>query len=165
MENVTREVKDIDIIEDLLRSARVCRIAVNHGESPYIIPMCFGYTLTGGKLELYFRFKINGEKASVFKSGAEAAFEIDELTDVKKSDGGFGFDISYGSIVGKGPIEFVNGVDKLTGLSLILSKYLGKDNDGKLSEQALNSYVMLKITADEFCCKIRSPEQESKENL
>lgn len=146
-----REVCDLDEIDLLLRQARVCRIALIDGDFPYIIPMCFGYDLTGGKLELYFCASEKGKKIDLISRNHNAAFEIDKLHEIVKNSEGFGFAARYRSITGTGEIEFITGIDKITGLNLILKKY-ESDAETRVSEQTLNSLAVLKLTAEEFCC-------------
>ena len=157
-EHIEQEITDIDEIDKFLCAARVCRIALNSGEYPYIIPMLFGYNLTGGKLELYFRCEEKGKKTELLKANNDAAFEIDILYDIYKSEKLGGFEASYQSITGVGTIEFITGIDKITGLSLITKKYNDSKTEMKCSEQQLNSFAILKLTASEFCCKKHSIE-------
>ncbi len=147
-----REIKNFDEIDALLAQSRVCRIALIDGEYPYIVPMCFGYSLTGGKLELYFCGSEKGRKVELIKRNHKAAFEIDKLHEIVKSNEGFGIAARYHSITGTGEIEFITGIDKITGLNLITKKYGEGSQDNKVSEQELNSMVVIKLTADEFCC-------------
>ena len=147
-----REITDINEIEDVLRSARVCRIALIDGEYPYIVPMCFGYNLTGEKLEIYFRCKEKGKKMELIRINKKAAFEIDKLHDIIQTDKALGFAAHYHSITGTGTIEIVTGIDKITGITLLTKKYHDGDTDNKFSEQTLNDCAILKLTADELCC-------------
>ena len=157
MTGIEREITDINEIEDVLRSARVCRIALIDGAYPYIIPMCFGYNLTGGKLEIYFRCDEKGKKIDLIKANSNAAFEIDKLHDIVKTDPACGFSAHYHSITGTGTIESITGVDKITGLNLLMKKYFGGTPESKYSEQMLNSFAILKLTAGELCCKEHNP--------
>ena len=157
MTGIEREITDINEIEDILRSARVCRIALIDGAYPYIVPMCFGYNLTGGKLEIYFRCEEKGKKMDLIKANTNAAFEIDKLHEIVKTDSACGFAANYHSITGTGTIENITGVDKITGLNLLMKKYFGGTPESKYSEQALNSYAILKFKAGEFCCKEHNP--------
>lgn len=157
MTGIEREITDINKIEEILSSSRVCRIALIDGAYPYIIPMCFGYNLTGGKLEIYFRCEEKGKKMELIKSNSNAAFEIDKLHDIVKTDPACGFTAHYHSITGRGTIETITGVDKITGLNLLMKKYFGGTPESKYSEQMLNSYAILKLTAGELCCKEHNP--------
>lgn len=147
-----REVTDINEIDRLLSAARVCRVALFDKDYPYIVPMCFGYNITGGNLELYFRCEEKGKKLDLIKENSRAAFEIDKLHEILASNDPCGFVARYHSITGIGMIESATGIDKITGLNLITKKYVAKPPE-KRSEQAMNSIAVLKLTASEFCCK------------
>ena len=157
MRSTEREITNIDEIDSLLGRAQVCRLALRDGDYPYIVPLCFGYSLDGGELELYFRSEEKGKKIDLLKQCSSAAFEIDELCSVTPSDDTYGFDEHYLSITGTGTVEFITGIDKITGYGLILKKYAGLPSDRKLQEQTLNSFAVLKLTAAEFCCKEHNP--------
>ena len=143
MESNEREITDFDEIDRVLGESRVCRIALIDGDFPYIIPMCFGHNLKGKKIDL-------------IKNNNNAAFEIDKLHEIIKSEDNSGFtEPTYQSITGTGVIEVITGIEKITGLNLIMKKYKEKPEEGKLPEQLLNAFAILKLTAGEFCCKER----------
>lgn len=149
-----REIMDFDEIDRVLSSSRFCRIALINGEWPYIVPMCFGYNLEGGKLELFFRCEEKDKKLDLIKNNNYAAFEIDKLYDIVKSEKYYGFSApSYHSITGTGVIEVTTGVEKITSLDFIMKKNSEFPDKGKLPEQLLNTFAVLKLTAGEFCCK------------
>lgn len=147
-----REITNFDEIDRLLTSSQVCRIALFNGKYPYIVPMCFGSNIKGGNLELYFRCEEKGKKIDLIKENSHAAFEIDKLHEIAAADDPCGFAARYHSITGVGTIEVATGIDKITGLNLIIRKYVANPPE-KLSEQALNSVAVIKLTASEFCCK------------
>lgn len=157
MTGVEKEITDINEIESVLQSARVCRIALLDGDYPYIIPMCFGYDLTGGKLEIYFRCDEKGKKMDLIRANNKAAFEVDKLHDIIKTDGVCGFAANYHSITGTGTIENITGIEKITGLNFLMKKYFGGTPESKYPEQLLNSFAVLKFTAGEFCCREHNP--------
>ena len=149
-----KEITDFDEIDKVLSSSRVCRIALMNVSFPYIVPMCFGYDLEGGKLELFFRCEEKGKKLDIIKNNNCAAFEIDKLYEIVKNEKFYGFSAPiYHSITGTGVIEVTNGIEKITGLEFIMKKYGEFSNNAKIPEQILNSIAVLKLTASEFCCK------------
>ena len=66
----------------------------------------------------------------------------------------------YECVTGTGSIEIVNGIEKLTGLTSIISKYDEEKTEHKFSEQALNSMVVLKLTAETYCSRTHSVAEE-----
>ncbi len=153
MRSNEREITDINEIESFLSEAQVCRIALVDGDTPYIIPMCFGYTLEGDQLVLYFHSAPHGKKMELIKLDNNAAFEIDRIGEIISGDIACSFTAAYKCITGKGTLDIINGIEKLTGLNCIMSKYDKSGKEPKYSEQSLNNVAILKLTVDEFCCK------------
>lgn len=161
MRRFDREVTDIGEIERILNEARVCRLALFNGKYPYIIPMCFGYALDGDKLELYFHCAAKGKKIDLLKVNNHAAFEIDCLYEIIPNDVPCMFTAAYESISGIGIVDIINGIEKLTGLNSIMSKYDSSTKEHKYSEQMLNNVAILKLTAEEFCCKAHNKDDDN----
>lgn len=160
MKGTDREITDIKSIENLLKQAPVCRIALMNGEFPYVIPMCYGYKLEGTHLELYFHTVNKGQKLELIKKNNAAAFEIDHLTGIVSEENDTGITALYECITGTGYIEIINGIEKLTGLTSIMTKYDVEKREHKFSEQVLNSIVVLKLTAQSFFAKTHCVEQD-----
>ena len=152
MRRTEREITDIAEIQRILDDARVCRLALIDEEFPYIIPLCFGYTLEGGNLVLYFHSAMQGKKIDLIKENNNAAFEIDKMGEIIHGDIACSFTAPYECITGKGTVDIINGIEKITGLNSIMNKYAGA-GEHKYSEQSLNNVAILKLTVDEFCCK------------
>lgn len=161
MAGIKTEITDIEELEKLLKKAKVCRLALMNGEYPYIIPLCFGYVLEGGHLELYFHSSPSGQKIDLIKKNNLAGFEIDELTAVVKDDSRCSVTAEYECITGTGTVEIINGIEKLTGLTSIISKYDEVKQEHKFSEKILNSMVLIKLTADSFCCRHHQVDEEN----
>lgn len=161
MRRAEREITDISRITEILDRAQVCRLALNDGEYPYIIPMCFGFDLDGDKLELYFHCAAQGKKIDLIKANNRAGFEIDRLDKIIRGDIACSFTADYESITGYGTIDIINGIEKLTGLNRIMNKYDPERREHKYSEQMLNSVVILKLTVSSFACKAHLTPQEA----
>lgn len=158
MRRSEREVTDIAEIERILNEAQVCRIALVDGEFPYLIPLCFGYTLESGELALYFHSALQGKKMELLKKNNNAAFEIDKLREIIPGENACSFSASFECITGRGTIDILNGIEKITALNSIMAKYDKSGREHKYSEQTLNNVALLKLTADEFCCKAHKAE-------
>lgn len=158
MRRAEREIKDINEIERILNEAKVCRIALIDKGAPYIIPMCFGYTLECDQLVLYFHSAPTGKKIDLLKANSNAAFELDSMGDIITGETACSFTAPYECITGRGTIDIINGIEKLTGLNSIMSKYDRTGREHKYAEQSLNNVAILKLTVDEFCCKAHRAE-------
>lgn len=154
---IQREITDINEIDTVLREAKMCRLALIDGDKPYIAPLLFGYCLSGGNPEFYFRCGEKSELIDIIKKNNKAAFEIDKLSEVvPNEDNPSLFEADYEVVSVTGTIEFITGIDKITGFSHILQKYNENGGECNISEQVLNSFAVLKLTAAEIMCKKQS---------
>lgn len=160
MSDINKEISDIAEIERILRESKICRLGLMNSEYPYIIPMCFGYKLDGGRLELYFHSAPTGQKIDLIKKNNLAGFEIDCLIGIVNDEETCSVNAVYECITGTGLVEIINGIEKLTGLTAIIDKYDDVKQEHKFSEQALNGMVLIKLTADSFCCRSHQVDEE-----
>lgn len=153
MTDAEREITDINALDAVLKKAEVCRIAlIDENGYPYIIPMFFGYSLGEGALELYFRCEEKGKKFQLLEKNNNAGFEVEDVGEFVPSGNPAEFTAEYRCITGTGVIENITGIEKITGLNLIMEKYLSPEREHNISENTLNSLAVLKLTASEFCC-------------
>ena len=151
------EITDINEIDAVLNDAQMCRIALLDGDKPYIAPLLFGYCLSEGSPEFYFRCGEKSELIELIKKNNRAAFETDRLYEVVPGEENPSlFEAAYEFVGGTGTIEFITGIDKITGFSHILKKYNKNGGECNISEQILNSFAVLKLTATRTFCKKQS---------
>ncbi len=58
-----KEIKDMKEIEEIIREAKVCRLAFSVDNMPYIVPLSFGYE----KGIFYFHSALVGKKIDMVK--------------------------------------------------------------------------------------------------
>jgi nitroimidazol reductase NimA-like FMN-containing flavoprotein (pyridoxamine 5'-phosphate oxidase superfamily) len=58
MRRKEKEITDKAVIESIILSSSVCRLALSEDNQPYIIPLCFGYE----ENTLYFHSAPEGKK-------------------------------------------------------------------------------------------------------
>ena len=63
MRRSDREIKDFDEIIEVINKCDVCRLAINDGDYPYIVPMNFGLNIEDGKVVLLFSLRKRGKEA------------------------------------------------------------------------------------------------------
>ncbi|MBN1886125.1 MAG: pyridoxamine 5'-phosphate oxidase family protein [Candidatus Krumholzibacteriota bacterium] len=115
-----QEIADHDALEAVIAAAQVCRLAVADGETPCIVPLCFGYEAE----RLYFHSAPAGRKIDLLKSAGRAAFEVE--TDVKFTGEGAACNrtMRYRSVIGAGAVVFVEDeAEKQLALTLISRQY------------------------------------------
>lgn len=124
MRRKDRGIKDFDEIVGVLEKCEVCRIAVNDGEFPYIVPLSFGLQREGEKLTLYYHSAKEGTKVDLLKKNDHVSFEADcsqrLIFDEEKGN----CTTEYESVVGRGRIEFIeDGEDKEKALRILMRHY------------------------------------------
>lgn len=62
MRRKDREITDVQEILNIIRKCDVCRIAMNDGDFPYIVPLNFGLDVQGEQVYLYFHGALEGKK-------------------------------------------------------------------------------------------------------
>ena len=77
MRRTDREVTDREEMLDIMRRCDVCRLALNDGEYPYLVPLNFGMTAEDGRITLFFHSALAGRKAELMQADPRASFEMD----------------------------------------------------------------------------------------
>jgi len=139
-----REVSEVEIITDIIRSSDVCRIAFAVENEPYIVTMNFGYD-PEGKGVLFFHCANEGRKLELLKKNSYVCFEMD--TDHKLNSGEKGCDwgMNFRSIIGYGNISIVTENDvRRRGLDCIMKQY-GGEKEFTYDEKVLSRTTILKL--------------------
>ena len=142
-----REVSDIEAIEEIIKSADVCRIAIANDNIPYIVTMNFGY-ISHPEQIMYFHCANEGRKLDMIRRNNFVCFEMD--TDHKLFSGERGCDwgMKFKSIIGYGNISIITDEKgKTEGFNSIMAHYGGSREysfDEKVVEQT--TILRLKIT-------------------
>lgn len=72
-----REVKNMEEIQEILDTCKVCRLGMADGSRIYIVPMNFGYEFEGDSLILYFHGAGEGRKLELIRKNPEVGIEMD----------------------------------------------------------------------------------------
>lgn len=118
-----REITDINEIIDVMRRCEVCRIALNDGGWPYIIPLNFGMAAREEKIELFFHSAVKGHKLDLIEQDNRAGFEMDGGHSLQYFEDRGYCTFAYESVVGKGRIEIVPDDEKAAALQLLMDHY------------------------------------------
>ena len=153
MRRKDRQVSDPAEIKAILDKCSVCRLGLSENNLPYVVPLTFGYELSGNQLTLFFHCANEGRKLDMIKANPHACFEMDCGNELINGTTACTYSMAYESIIGNGTVQFVNDTpDKIYGLSRIMSNVTGKDKF-EYSEDMVNRVTILKITTDDFTGK------------
>jgi nitroimidazol reductase NimA-like FMN-containing flavoprotein (pyridoxamine 5'-phosphate oxidase superfamily) len=103
-----REVKDTGRVLEILRECDCCRVALNDGGWPYIVPLSYGFEFDGGALRLYFHCAKQGKKLELMARDGRAAFELDCGHALERGEAACDYSYFYSSVMGRGTLSAVS---------------------------------------------------------
>ncbi|MDE7390283.1 MAG: pyridoxamine 5'-phosphate oxidase family protein [Lachnospiraceae bacterium] len=153
MRRKDREITDFEEIISIIRRCDVCRVALNDGDYPYIVPLNFGMTAENGRVVLYFHSAKVGTKLDLIRKDSRASFEMDcghkLITDSEAGS----CTMNYESVIGKGIIEFVPDAEKLEALKILMAHY--HQENFPFNENVIPQTAVFKLTVSELSGKRR----------
>jgi nitroimidazol reductase NimA-like FMN-containing flavoprotein (pyridoxamine 5'-phosphate oxidase superfamily) len=159
MRRSDREVSEIEVIEEIIKKADVCRIALAYDNIPYIVTMIFGYT-NDPEQKLFFHCANEGRKLEMIRKNKFVCFEMDidhQIYTRPGKDGrkGCNWGMKYRSVVGYGNISVITETEaRKTGLDFIMRHY-GDKNEYVYDEKVLANTTILKLDITEMTGKKR----------
>jgi nitroimidazol reductase NimA-like FMN-containing flavoprotein (pyridoxamine 5'-phosphate oxidase superfamily) len=143
-----KEITDIGIIEEILSKSEICRIAIMDKDTPYIVPLNYGYKHN----YIYFHSASGGRKIDLLKVNNKVCFEITYFQEIIKKELSCEWATKYRSIIGYGTIEMVNDIDEIkSGLDIIMAHYGSTGNT--YEEKNLQRIILLKLNIQSISAK------------
>lgn len=140
MRRADRELTDKIELENIIRSARVCRLAMVDEGEPYIVPLNFGYCDS----TFYFHSAPQGRKIRLLRQATKVCFEIDGEHELVTADSPCNWGMRYASIIGYGVPRFIEGFEeKCAALSIIMAQF--SDETFTFSEQAVAATAVFSV--------------------
>jgi uncharacterized protein len=159
MRRSDREISETEAIEEIIKKADVCRLALANDSTPYIVTMNFGYIKTPRQI-LYFHCANTGRKLDMIRKNNFVCFEMDtdhQLFGGEMKDGTIGcsWGMTYKSVVGYGNISIISEKQaKKTGLDCIMKHYTD-EMEFSYNEDILANTTVLRLEITEITGKKR----------
>ncbi len=153
MRRTDKEIDDIKVIESILHEADYCYVAMSDNNSPYIVPMNFGFKDNN----LYLHSSTEGRKIEILKLNNKVSFGVEVRTKVVKSELPCNWAMNYMSVIGEGYAHFIEDSKKrIEALDIIMSKYSNNEarTSFEYSETALNKVALIRIEIKSLSGKI-----------
>ncbi|UCG13989.1 MAG: pyridoxamine 5'-phosphate oxidase family protein [Deltaproteobacteria bacterium] len=148
MRRKDRQTRDVAAIAEIIRDSLVCRLALSEDNSPYVVPLCFGYE----ENTLYFHSSLEGKKIDILKKNGNVCFEFDIDHHVVKDERACKWSMKYRSVIGFGKASFVQDPEeKMKGLNAIMKQYSGRSFD--YPESALEATAIIKVEIESMTGK------------
>ncbi|MDR3600262.1 MAG: pyridoxamine 5'-phosphate oxidase family protein [Desulfosporosinus sp.] len=140
MRRKDKEITEQKELDEIMKKAQVCRIAVSYEAMAYIIPMSFGYV----KRVLYFHSASEGLKLLILKENRKACFEVEIDTQVVPGEHGCDWTMRYQSVIGFGEVEFIEELEgKREAMKIIMQHYT--DEEKLIEDSALANVTLFKL--------------------
>ena len=134
-------ISDRRQIEDILSKAKFIRIALSDDETPYIVPMSFGYKENA----IYLHSSQKGRKIEILKKNPRVCFEAAAETELITANDPCKYNVRYRSVIGHGRAKFLEDYsEKVRGLT-VLSEHYGKKGPFEFEEWKVNRLCVIKI--------------------
>ena len=148
MRRKDREVARREDIEEIIRRADVCRLALCEGDHPYVVPLCFGYEAG----ILYFHCAPHGRKLEILKNNRNVCFEMDVDHELVPGETSCAWGLRYRSVVGFGRASCIRDPEsKRKALRIIMGHY--SDEVLEFPKEALARTAVIKVAVDDMTGK------------
>ena len=148
MRRQDKEIKDKDIIETILLKSDICRIGISDADTPYIVPLNYGYS----EGNIYFHSASRGRKMELLRRNNRVSFEIEFESQIIKGDKPCNWSAKYRSLMGTGRIEIIENPDEIRrGLDIIMKHHGSLQNT--YDEEYLRRIVILKLIIENISGK------------
>lgn len=157
-----REIKDDQIILDILEKCDTLRIGAADAQGMFIVPVNYGYECEGKpegrlKIRFYIHSAKDGRKAEAFDKEPVVALEMDDGHQTIRGEYTCNYSFAYRSIMGNGrirPLKEKN--DKVHGLNLLM-RHMDPDADICYTDEMLERVNVYCIEVTEYSGKMRMP--------
>lgn len=125
MRRQDKEISSRQEIDEIIRSALVCRIAFADDNEPYLVPVSFGYD---GEA-LYIHTAKTGRKLEFIQANNRVCFEFEANVSIQTNDrDACKWTFEFESVIGYGAIsELTASEDKAHGLNQIMLHYSDRE--------------------------------------
>ena len=145
MHRKDKEITDIKSIEKIIKKAKVCRLALSLNDTPYIVPICFGYRAE----TIYFHSAKKGKKIDIIKKNNKVCFEFDIDHELVKSENACKWGMKFRSVIGCGKAYFIENIEeKQAAFDILMQNYT--DKTFLFSEENLRNTVLIKIEIEQI---------------
>ena len=148
MRRKEKMIVDQRIIDEIMASAKVCRLGLADDNIPYIVPICFGYQAG----TLYFHSAPEGKKIDILRKNPKVCFEFDRGVELIPAEKPCQWGMRYQSIIGYGKAVFLETVEeKRQALRIIMDHYA--EGNFSFQESTIAKTAVFKVVITELTGK------------
>lgn len=155
MRRAEREVKGIENIAEIINQCKVLRLGMCDGDTPYVIPMNFGYEMKGDTMVLYLHCSKVGKKLDVLKENNKVCFEMDAEHAIVAGEKGCDYSFRFASVIGFGTAAFTEDHEEKRHALQMLMKHQAGLPDIELDERMIDATAVITISSESYTGKRR----------
>ena len=149
MRRKDKEIKSKSEIESIIKSGKICRIALSNNDEPYIVPMYYGYSDN----YLFFHCTKHGKKIYMIKKNDKVCFEIDINNKIINTGKPCEFKNTYSIVIGFGRASLIEDQgEKIKALNIIVGHY-SPGTTYEFSKEKVSNTTIIRIKIDEITGK------------
>jgi len=149
MRRAEKEITNGREIDSILSKAIVCRIGIIDHETPYIVPMNFGYKDNC----LYLHSAADGKKIELLKRNPMVCFEVECDLEIINTGIPCKWSMNYTSVIGYGTAHFITDIEqKRKALHIIIDHY-SSGSSYIFPEKNLKEVTVIKIEISDMTAK------------
>ncbi|HOF20182.1 MAG TPA: pyridoxamine 5'-phosphate oxidase family protein [Bacteroidales bacterium] len=141
MRRQEKEIRDSNVISEILEKSMVCRLGLVDNDEAYIVPVNYAYD--GGRI--YIHSAPEGRKIRLIKKNNAVSFEAELPFEIIRGESACQWSAKYRSVTGRGVVTIEDDPEsKKHGMDLIMKKY-GAGTGLLYDEESLSRLVILKL--------------------
>ena len=144
MRKANQEIRDKRILEEILSGSSVCRVSMNDGEAPYLLPFNYGYK----NGFIYIHCSPHGKKIDLLKRNNRVCFEITSHADIIENELACKWATKYRSVIGYGRIDLLSDTPEKQNALEIIMAHNGYREEMNFDEKQVESVFIIKLTID-----------------
>ena len=111
-------------LDEIILGSLVCRVALARDNSPYLVPLSFGYD----GVFIYLHTATVGKKIEYWETNAQVCFEFERNVELRRNaDNACRWSFAFESVIGYGTIsEIIDTAAREHALNEIMRQYSGK---------------------------------------
>lgn len=149
MRRKEKEITDPELIAGIIRGSDVCRLGLAMDNTPYVVPVSFGYDGSA----IYFHTARTGKKIDYMQANSLVCFEFEcGVRPLPDPANPCAWTFSFQTVIGHGTIHELETFDeKVHGLNQIVAHYSGQH--GEFDEKSLANLRVWTIAVETLSSK------------
>jgi len=124
MRRTDREIQSREAIDQIIRAAGVFHLGLCQGDSPYVVPLSFGYDGTS----IYFHTADQGMKIEYMTANPHVCFEMEQDVHVIREEQACKWGQAFYSVIGFGTVhEITDPAGRMAAMEQVMLHYSGKE--------------------------------------